>query len=746
MNDWEIRKLLTTVFALQAVVWCFVALNSYGIPMSILQALFTLVYLILLPGVLILRVFHVHELGEVTSLLYSVGLSITNVMVVGLFLNTMLPAVGFMTPISLVPLLITFSLEICILSAACYKFDKYVPKTESDNLLKDLVSPQFLLLCLIPFFSIFSTRLMNDANNPVLQLLLIIIIAALTIFIGFRSSFQERLYPFSIFVIALSLVYSVTLISRFLTGAGDIYQEYYVANLVMQRSIWDSTLNLQMNASAAITMLAPILSIFSGVSLTWIFKVVYPFLFSLVPVCLYQIFKKLTTPKIAFFSAILFVFTFPFYVDLLTLARQQIGELFLALLVLTIVSARTTRSNKSLALIFAASIIISHYALAFLYIAVLVFVWLVVSVSEVSWLRERIRRVLGTLPSQRKQHSLTSKKERNYGSVISLPFVLVFAVCTMAWFIYTARSLILVNVVNAASVIIVQLQTDFLAPQSTEGLQVLSATPVGLLHQIAQDIRLIQQLLILIGAAALTLRFVTLKFTKEYMGLIWINIVFLAAAVIVPSFASQIYVVRLYHIILMFTAPCCVIGVLALLKASNYYTKRSITQYLNALPRIFAVFLVVFLLFETGFVYQVVDHQSWSIAFGSTYEPLTHNSAEEAGAQWIQRVRTTGYLFGDLAIGSMVGQFGSGTEALGQPAGAPSKSFSVGTGNRVSNSFYVDISRIPADSTIVLGTYNIVRNEISVKTRGSSQYVTSNLVIDNRSRIFDGGGIQIYRG
>jgi uncharacterized membrane protein len=749
MNDWELRKLLTSVLSLQAIVWCLVFLNYYGIHIPILPALFTLVYLLYVPGVLFLRVFHVHELGDVTSLLYSVGLSLTNVMVVGLLLNTFLPAVGFTTPISIVPIVVTFGLEICILSVLCYRFDKYVPKTQPSNLPLELLSPKVLLLCLIPFLSVFGTYLMNVDNNPALQLLLIIIIAALTIFIGFSSSFQERLYPFSLFVIALSLLYSATLISRFLTGSGDIYQEYFVANLVIQKSLWDSTVVLEMNASAAVTILAPILSIFSGVSLTWLFKVVYPCLFALVPVCLYQVFKKLTNPKIAFFSVLLFVFSSTFYVDLVVLARQQIGELFLALVVLTIVSARfttnrrRTTTNRRLLLIFAISTILSHYALAFLYIFILLFVWLIVSLSETPLLQAAIKRVLDKLPSGDLQERLSNSRYESTGtSPLSLSFVALFAISTLAWFIYTSRALLFGRVVDSAALIISRMQTDLFAPGSTQGLQVLTATSFGFLQEIARDIGQIQQFLILVGAVALTLRFISTKFTKEYIGLVWMNLGLLAAALIVPSFASQLYIPRLWHITLMFLAPCCIIGVLVLLKGANHFTKQSETRPMNMLPKVLAVFFAITLLFQTGFLYDVVQHQSSSIAFGSTLDSFTYNVQEETGAQWIQRVTSPpDYIFSDLVRYGLIGQYGWGVASRGTN-GANFSYFSIDT--------LGVLNPIPQNATIFLGTYNLMHNTVAVRGQLNTfestgfPYVALNPLVDNRSRIYDNGGANVY--
>jgi uncharacterized membrane protein len=752
MNDWEIKKLLTTVFSVQAIVWGVSILDVFGIQIPVLQPLFALFYLLFIPGVLILRVLRMHELGNVITLLYSVGLSVVNVMIVGLLLNTSLPFIGIMNPISMVPLLIAFTLEIGILSALSYKFDKYVPKTESQILTADIFSPQILCLCLLPFLSVFSTQLLNISNNPVLQLLLVVSIAALTIFIGFSRSFDQRFYPFSIFVIALSLLYFSSLVSQFLTGYGDTYQEYYVSSLVIRNSLWNSSLNLDVNAMLSITMLAPISSLLSGLDLVWIFKIVFPFLFSLVPLCLYEVFKRLTSSKIAFFSCILFVFSSTFYGVMLMVARQQIAELFLALVVLTMVYAGTTKANKSLPIIFAFAIVVSHYTLALLYVFGFAFVWLVVSLSNNPRVQNGMRQVLGRLrDGELKQHLLTSEYSSTGISPISLSFVVFFAVFAFAWFFYASGGAILLDVGRAVSITVLRLlanQGVQAAPQAVgQGLQAVVQTPLGFVHAIAANVQSIEEFVIVLGALAVTLRFIPLRFTKEYVALIWLNLGFLGATVVIPGFAAILYILRWQHIELMFLAPCFVIGVLAVLKGLNRIRKVPETGHLRVPSKTLAVFFAVFLLFNTGFMWEVLYHQSWTVSFPSNSDSWVFNSREISAAQWLQAQRADTYFFGDVVRYNLIAAFGYGNVLYGQAVGEPLRSFSDHTNWTVNSAVIVDIALIPQNSYIFLGSYNILNNQVAVRYYGVViYYVPSDSVINSRSKIFDDGGARVYYG
>jgi hypothetical protein len=90
-------------------------------------------------------------------------------------------------------------------------------------------------------------------------------------------------------------------------------------------------------------------------------------------------------------------------------------EFFLALFVLTFVSAQT-KNNRLLLVIFAISTIVSHYALGALYTFILLFVWLIVSLSETHLLQAAIKRVLEKLPSGVLQKHLSNSHYESSGT------------------------------------------------------------------------------------------------------------------------------------------------------------------------------------------------------------------------------------------------------------------------------------------------------------------------------------------
>ena len=70
------------------------------------------------------------------------------------------------------------------------------------------------------------------------------------------------------------------------------------------------------NAMLSITVLPTVYSNMLGMSLTWVYKIIYPLIFALVPVGLYLLWKPYIGKKFAFFSAFLFMADITFFTEL----------------------------------------------------------------------------------------------------------------------------------------------------------------------------------------------------------------------------------------------------------------------------------------------------------------------------------------------------------------------------------------------------------------------------------------------
>ena len=381
MNDWEIKKFLKVVLAIQLAVWGVIGLDVIGLQIPILRQLICFIYLTFIPGIIILRILKLHKLGNIETMLYTVGLSIATLMFTGLFMNTVYPFFGISEPISITPLIFTISVIVFVLCILSYVRDKDFSDPSFIDI-GEVLSPPALFLCLIPFLSIFGTYFMNFYQNNILLMLLILVIVLIAVLIGFDKFIPKNLYPLAVFVIAISLLFHAALISMYIWG-WDIHIELYLTNLVKMNGIWDSTMPCTYNAMLSIVMVAPIYSNISNMEITWVFKIIYPLLFSLIPLGLYRVFQKQTNDKIAFLSCFFFMSGYIFYTEILALARQQIAELFLVLLILLMVDKNMNKIKRSfLFIVFGISLTVSHYGLSYIYMFCLISAWLILVLMD----------------------------------------------------------------------------------------------------------------------------------------------------------------------------------------------------------------------------------------------------------------------------------------------------------------------------------------------------------------------------
>ena len=102
-NDWELRKFLWLILAIQLAMLGLAGLNALGYGVPVLTQIVGFVYLAFIPGVIILRTLKLHRLGSAKTLLYSVGLSIAFLMFLGFFVNLLYPYIVISRPISTSP-------------------------------------------------------------------------------------------------------------------------------------------------------------------------------------------------------------------------------------------------------------------------------------------------------------------------------------------------------------------------------------------------------------------------------------------------------------------------------------------------------------------------------------------------------------------------------------------------------------------------------------------------------------------
>jgi len=734
MNDWNIVDFLKAISILQFVLLSVIAVDSTVLKIPVLRALFALIYLTFVPGIILLRVFQLHRLGSVETVLYAVGLSLATVMFTGLILNVIGPVIGIANPLSLIPLIFSLSIVVLIFGALSYVRDKGFSDTAMIAA-KD-VPPSAVFFVLVPLLSIYGTFAMNAYQNNILLILLLLVIGSAIIISVYQKKDLTNIYPLIVFSVSLALLLSQSLISPYLSGF-DIQVEHYFGALVVQQSYWNAALVNYYNAMLSIVMLAPIFSVISNLDLIWVLKIFYPSIYSLVPVGLYWLYKKQMDSSVAFLSVMFFVSLSSFYIGMPTLAKQEIAELFLVLILLLVVDSRIQKTKRSILLItFSLGLIVSHYATTYIFMVCLVAVLIILSAAKLINKRQKRSpfselRIAAKIPKLNLPRASTD-------TAFTVALIILFAIAALAWFMYAAGGSSLTTFTNALSLVGVSISSELFSTQSAQGIAVLAGASQSLLHAVNKYLYLITEFFIVIGFAATMLRYnnasLRLHLNRELLALNVPVFCLLVAGVAVPYVAQSIQTTRLLHICLIFLAPLFVIGVVALSEAVGKIVTSRLITYQGVLGYI-SIFLAIFLLFDSGFIYQVTNDHPNAIALNNKLDGVVFNNMEVAGAKWLVQHNKTydTKIYADQFRWPLVRSL--------RYAGVYMFSSNL--------TAFVALSEAhPSYFYMYLGTINVQQNELNgltgsgaVKERG---YADATQVTSNHSLIYSNGGSEIY--
>ena len=317
-------------------------------------------FLTLLPGLLILQILKLNKIGSTEKFVLSVGLSISFIMLFGLLINNLSLALGYETPLSTAPLLISFNIAFIILAIIGYKINKD-PIFTLPNLNLSTSEKAFLIIPIFfPVLSIFGTRIMNTTDNNTVLMFVLFLIAAYVVSICFLNrKFPKRLYPVVIFLISTSLVLMFALRSNHIIGM-DRHSEYYFFQTTLNNLYWSIIGRSTLDACLSISLLPAIYQSILNPSEEYLYKLLVPMMISISPLIAYLLSKKHIGELYAFLASFFFMsqymFVFPG-------GRTMVAILFFALAVMTFFSDGINIPIKRLLfIIFMASCLVSHYS------------------------------------------------------------------------------------------------------------------------------------------------------------------------------------------------------------------------------------------------------------------------------------------------------------------------------------------------------------------------------------------------
>ncbi|MCD7781514.1 MAG: DUF2206 domain-containing protein [Methanosphaera sp.] len=782
LNDWKFKEFASVIILLQVLMWVVGLLSDSGIHVAVFNDIITLLYLGFIPGIIILRVLKLHDLGNTFTTLLSVGLSIISVILIGLFMNQVYPLIGITTPIENIPLLVTLTIYNMALLVVAYLKDRdYYYDSSSKLSFELLTSNQFLCICILPLIAIIGAYVFQYYGNNAIQISLLIIISLMILLMA-CGYLKKEYYHFAIFSIAISILYYSVLISNHIWGY-DIFFEYQFATYVINNGIWDYTWPHAYNAMLSVTMYAPIYTKLSGMTLTWVFKFIYPFLFSLISMGLYKIFDKHTGSKIAFFAAFFFIAYNGFsYGWMVQMARQQIAEIFLVLLVWLMIDRQIPQSKrKILYLLFGVGLIVSHYSLTYLFMFMLL-----ATIITITLLSSRFGNIINTILLK-----LGFKKKYfgKYFSVddqtISLPLSLFFIGFIVVYYSLTADSKPIASLFDALGIVtssVTQLESvnpmlilatlgvlliviivaytifkrisvdvnpdevkahpklkntlEKLESMSLKRKQalVILITVLVILHIWwpfrymnivsinAQRVILLSVYFIIVGFVMNIIRTRHFHFTKEYNIFAIFNMIILACGIFIPAFRAQLSLQRIYEVTFVVLAPFCIIGIYYISNSLlQLVTNLSIKSIVSITMKVIGVFLVGFFILNTGLIDLAVG-QSSTLPLDNSIDAPIFSNGEYAGEAWFDNYYVNNkeeVVYSDAFSNILLYWL-----------------------NDIRTTNPANMSEIDPGSYLFMRSYNIGHDTFLY---GNGQYIDTTEATNDSSKIYDNGDSQIYK-
>jgi uncharacterized membrane protein len=620
----KLPSALAIILVLQAAL-----LISFFFDIAVARQVIGFLYLTFIPGFIIMKLLKQNNLGLAETILFSIGLSLAFALLAGLAANEVGLLIGIRQPLE--PSLLVLLISGFVLLGALVNYFNGWQDSQPFGLTKSTVVKSFVL-CLLPVLSIIGAFFPNVTdNNSILLSALLAVLAVFVVAVFFKRLITPKLYLIIVFMIAITLLFSYSLTSNFVQGA-DIKIEYFVAKLTKDAGFWNSTASFTEGGTAryysmlSITLLPTIYSNILNMDIAWVFKIVFPLIFALVPLALYLLWRGKFGVAVALSSVFLFMSQNTFYSEMLSLQRQMIAEVFYVLLFLVIFSkSLSSRNGKILFIIFSFCLTISHYSVAMIFAFSISLMWLLAR-----FIKKPIRH-------------------------LSLSMVLIVIILMISWFIIESSTTLTIIAIDSRAIL--SGFTDFFNP-AIRGTSVMKgiglATASSPLYGVSTAIANTTEFFIVIGFLALLLQ--RKKKDFEYLIPCLVNLIILAMCILLPNLALTLNMERFYHIVLFFLAPLFAIGCIELFRFASKLlgvaAKRK-TEICSLI--LMTLVLGSYFLFQTSIVYDVSGEESWSLPLSQyrsdyrLYSAFAFNTRPQvSGSEWLaQNTKSNLFVYAD---------------------------------------------------------------------------------------------------
>jgi uncharacterized membrane protein len=725
-----------------ALTLSFIALTDILIILDIpiLRQVFGFALLTVLPGFLIIRLLRFGK-TSLEKTLFLIGLSVSFLLFVPLLMNFAYPPIGIARPISLLPLVTTFSVILVGLSLAAFRKDSLGLQINTGGfkqLTGKIATPPVLGAAFIVVLGILGGLSLMFYLDSILSLLLELSIVLIVVLI-ITDKVLPRFYPLYILVIAVALQYARMLASPNLFGSDAMF-ELYFANLVKASGVWVPSFSVSAPilsdyyAMLSVAILPNVYSILLNLSTVWVFKLVYPIIFAFVPLGLYQIFRTQIkfSSKSAFLSVFFFVSFFAFGQAMPIVTRQEIAELFFVLAALLIMKEYPQPSKKAaLLIIFIGSMVVSHYATSYLFLLDLTIVC-----AGSAFIRSRTR-------------------QKRVESAVSITIVVLAVVITFGWYLFVSAGTPYIGLLDVGTQTVHTFSTELFANNDPLVTAAVGGTAAGLslFHILARYWQVIAEVLILTGlASAIWLRKAQ-KMSLQFILFSLASLFIMLAVIAVPSLGGAIGSWRSYSIALLFLAPCCIFGVEVVVETISGWLGVNRGLVLKLTSVAFIVLLVPYFLFNYGFIYEIAENPA-------NYAFLPTQNSNGRGVEYLDNASWSFMITAPVPIESVYAStWLSGHMGQSQVYADGVRAPELAAYGNISPNSIIDlrpmtvqpltVQPIPSNAYIYLGAGNVQNQSIALElTHGNVRpelSISSVPELATASRVYDNGLAEVYR-
>jgi len=357
------------------IAFLFASNLAILLDVPVLRPLLGYFFLAIIPGLVILHLLKLNEIPLTEKFALSVALSTAFVLILGLIINIVYPLVGYETPLSTISVLVSFSVVLLILGVIGY-FRNGAGSIVSWGEL-ELSTHEKLYLLLPGFFPLLSILgmyfLNTENNNFVLIALLFIVIGYIIVISTLQSRVSSKIYPLLVYLIGISLILMLGLRSPHILGV-DVNLEYYYFQLTTVAEKWQMV-GGSLDSCLSVTLLPAAYQALLNINPEYLYKLLYPLLFSVVPLIVYLISRQFFGGYWSFIAAFFFISQLLF-LDAAANPRTTLAILFFGAAIMVLFRKELGTFISSLFfMIFAFCCILSHYSTSYLFAIVLILTW-----------------------------------------------------------------------------------------------------------------------------------------------------------------------------------------------------------------------------------------------------------------------------------------------------------------------------------------------------------------------------------